>query len=238
MPSIRNDAMLLAGYVGVISKRGDNGMPDQVAGIKVPDSVMCKQATKLVQAVESELLLHHSLRVFHFAALVGRSKDLQFDSELLYIAAMFHDLGLTTKYRSQQERFEVDGAFVAAHFLREYKIKEEEIEMVWNAIALHTTPGIPQHMKPVVALLTAGVEMDVLGLGFSDVSNESRAQIAAAYPREQDFKQSIIKAFYDGIKEKPQTTFGNVKADVLEKCDPNFKRINFCEMILHSGWST
>ena len=213
-------------------------MSEVFAGISVPDSAMCKEATKLVKEVETDLLYQHSRRVYFFAALAGERKKLKFEPELLYIGAMFHDMGLTTKYGTKTERFEVDGANAARNFLRTHKIKEDEIDIVWDAIALHTTPGIPQHKKPVVALLTAGVEMDVLGIGYDEVPAEQRLEITVAHPRGEHFKQSILRAFNDGIKGKPETTFGNVKADVLEHFDPKFKPINFCEIILNSKWES
>ena len=111
-----------------------------------------------------------------------------------------------------------------------------EIDTVWTAIALHTTPGIPQYMHPVVALLTNGVEMDVLGIAYSEFSEADREAIVAAYPRTEHFKEDIIQAFYDGIKHKPETTFGNVKADVLADKDPKFQRRNFCSVIRGSQW--
>jgi hypothetical protein len=107
---------------------------------------------------------------------------------------------------------------------------------VWTAIALHTTPGIPQYMHPVIALVTAGVEMDVLGIGYADFSDAEREAVVRAYPRSAYFKEDIIRAFYDGIKHKPQSTFGNVKADVLADKDPSFQRENFCTVIRRSAW--
>jgi hypothetical protein len=103
-------------------------------------------------------------------------------------------------------------------------------------IALHTTPGIPRHMSPVVALVTAGVEMDVLGLGYSEFGEDDRTAVVRAHPRGGRFKEDIITAFYDGIKHKPKTTFGNVKADVRELKEPGFQRENFCRVILNSPW--
>jgi len=123
---------------------------------------------------ESDLLFHHSTRVYYFGALAGLRKKLKFDPELLYIGAMFHDMGLTKEYSSATERFEVDSANAAREFLRQHGIDEAAIDVVWDAIALHTTPGIPQHKKPEVALVTAGVEMDVLGLGYLDVPDAHR----------------------------------------------------------------
>jgi HD superfamily phosphodiesterase len=207
-----------------------------IAGIRVPDSKLAKAATELVRDTESPLLFHHSTRVFYFGALAGRRKKLKFDPDLLYIGAMFHDMGLTTEYRSATERFEVDSANAARDFLRQHGIDEGSIEIVWDAISLHTTPGIPQHKKPEVALVTAGVEMDVLGLGYLDVPDGDREAVVEAHPRGDDFKEKIIHAFHDGFCHKPETTFGTVNDDVLALLDPKFKRTNFCSMILNSAW--
>jgi hypothetical protein len=207
-----------------------------ISGVMIPDSRVAREATELVHDTESTLLFNHSTRVYYFASLAGKRRELKFDSELLYIAAMFHDLGLTSPYSSKSDRFEVDGANTAQAFLRQHNIPQLEIDTVWTAIALHTTPGIPQYMHPVVALLTNGVEMDVLGIAYSEFSDADREAIVAAYPRTEHFKEDIIQAFYDGIKRKPETTFGNVKADVLADKDPRFQRVNFCNVIRGSQW--
>jgi hypothetical protein len=208
-------------------------LPRQIAGISIPDSVLAREATELVRDTESDLLFDHSLRVYLFGALQGRRLDLEYDHELLYIGAIFHDMGLTEKYRSAAERFEVDGANLARKFLEKHGVSEASIALVWDAIALHTTPGIPKWKKPEVALVTAGVELDVLGLGYDDISEAERQQVLAAFPR-VDFKRSIIRAFADGIKHKPETAFGNVKADVMAALLPGYVRPNFCEMIAAS----
>jgi len=154
-----------------------------ISGMMIPDSKLDREVTELVQDTESTLLFNHSTRVYYFASLAGKRRELKLDSELLYIAAMFHDMGLTPRYSSKSDRFEVDGANTARAFLRQHSIPQLEIETVWTAIALHTTPGIPQYMHPVVALLTNGVEMDVLGIAPSEFSDVDREAIVAAYPR-------------------------------------------------------
>ena len=207
-----------------------------ISGVVVPDSKLAREATELVRDTESPLLFNHSTRVYYFGSLAGKKRGLKFDPEMLYISAMFHDMGLTPQYSSKSDRFEVDGANTAQAFLRRHNISQQEIDTVWTAIALHTTPGIPQYMHPVIALLTNGVEMDVLGIAFAEFSAADREAIVAAYPRTQHFKEDIIQAFYDGIKHKPETTFGNVKADVLADKDPKFQRINFCSVIRGSQW--
>jgi hypothetical protein len=210
--------------------------PKSVAGVVIPDSKLAHEVTELVRDTESPLLFHHSSRVYHWGALTGRRRGLHFDPELLYAAAMFHDMGLTPGYASQHERFEVDGANAARDFLGSHGIAERDLETVWTAIALHTTPGIPQHMHPVIALVTAGVEMDVLGIAFSEFTDDERDAVLRAHPRPPRFKEEIIQAFYDGIHHKPETTFGNVKADVLADKDPSFRPENFCRMIRDSAW--
>jgi HD domain len=211
-------------------------MTSTVQGMGIPDSKLAREITELVRDTESPLLFHHSTRVYYFGALAGRHRDLSFDPELLYAGAMFHDMGLTPKHSSAHERFEVDGANAARDFLRSHRISQADVDTVWTAIALHTTPGIPGHMHPVVALVTAGVEMDVLGLSYAEYSDAERNAVVNAHPRSKNFKEDIIQAFYDGIKRKPQTTFGNVKADVLADKDPTFKRGNFCGVIRESAW--
>ena len=212
-----------------------SGVP-LVSGISVPDSKLANEITEFIRDTESSLLFNHSTRVYYFAALAGQRRGLKFDAELLYAGAMFHDVGLVPAYSSPTDRFEVDGANAARAFLRRHNISEQDIDYVWTAIALHTTPGIPQYMHPVVALLTAGVEMDVLGIDYASFADSDRNAVVQAYPRTTRFKEDILQAFYDGIKHKPQTTFGNVKADVLADKDPNFRRINFCSVIRNSSW--
>jgi hypothetical protein len=207
-----------------------------IRGVGIPDSKLAREITELVRDTESPLLFHHSSRVYYFGALAGKRRELKFDPELLYAGAMFHDMGLTPEYSSARERFEVDGANTARIFLRSHGISREDLDTVWTAIALHTTPGIPQHMHPVVALVTAGVEMDVLGLNYAEYNDTERDAVLFEHPRGNHFKEDIIQTFYDGIKHKPDTTFGNVKADVLADKDPTFKRGNFCSVIRGSAW--
>jgi hypothetical protein len=207
-----------------------------ISGIRVPDSKLASEITEFIRDTEPALLFNHSSRVYYFGALAGQRRGLKFDAELLYAGAMFHDIGLVPAYSSDRDRFEVDGANAARDFLRRHNISEQDVERVWTAIALHTTPGIPQYMHPVVALVTAGVEMDVLGIDYSSFTDSDRNAVVQAFPRTAHFKEDILQAFYDGIQHRPETTFGNVKADVLADKDPGFRRGNFCSVIRNSPW--
>src|SRR3954451_19258401 len=207
-----------------------------IAGIAIPDSALAGEVTQLVREIEPDLLFDHSLRVFAFGTLQGERLGLRYDPELLYIAAMFHDVGLVEGHRSAHDRFEVDGANAAREFLRRHRVPEEPIRIVWDAIALHTTPGIPQHKEPEVALVTAGVELDVLGIGYDDIYAEDLEAVLAAYPR-VDFKESIIQAFADGMAHRPETVFGTMNADVLADKLPGYVRPNFCALIRASHFT-
>jgi hypothetical protein len=205
------------------------------AGVTIPDTKLATEATDFVRQSTTDLVYHHSRRVFWFASLQGANRGLSFDPELLYIGALFHDLGLNTEFRGSGRRFEVDSADEARRFLQAHNVPEDSIRRVWTAIALHTTPGIPEFMEPEVALVTAGVEYDVLGIGYHDISEADRAEITALHPR-PDFKRRILEAFTEGIAPKPETTFGNVKADVLERFVPGYQRGNFVDIIETSDW--
>ncbi|WP_308259572.1 HD domain-containing protein [Pseudonocardia sp. H11422] len=207
----------------------------RIADIEIPDTKLVAEATELVRDAASPLIFHHSRRVYLFGALRGREQRLAFDPELLYVGAMFHDLGLTEKYRRTDPRFEIDGADEARKFLLGHGISEEAATRAWTGIALHTIPEIPLHMAPEVALVTRGVELDVLGIGYHAITDEQRAAVTEAHPR-PDFKRQILEAFTEGIKDRPETTFGNVKADVLEHFVPGFQRGDFVEVIRGSDW--
>ena len=207
-----------------------------ISGVRIPDSKMAGEVTQLIRDTAGDLLFYHSTRVYFWGALAGQRKGLTFDPELLYAAAMFHDIGLTPGYRDSQRRFEVDGANAAREFLRGHGVAESDIEKVWTAIALHTTPGIPEHMNAEIQLVQAGAAMDIVGAAYEHFTDEQREAVTAAYPRGDDFKHDIIEAFYRGLKHRPDSTFGTFNDDFLAFKDPDFQRGNICSTILGSRW--
>ena len=210
-------------------------MFDSIAGIDIPDTKIVREATDLVRIATDDLLYHHSRRVFLFGSLHGRRLGLRPDPELLYVGAMFHDLGLTPLYRREDQRFELDGADEARRFLQSHGVPEESVRKVWEAIALHTTPEIPWRLEPEVALVTAGVETDVLGIGYHFLDLRDVQAVTGAHPR-PGFKKAIVDAFAAGFKDRPDTTFGTVNGDVLEHRVPGYHHIDFVEVIENSDW--
>src|ERR687891_1580853 len=208
-----------------------------VAGIPIPDSALAREATEFVQDVSTQLLFDHSRRGFLWGSLLGRTLGLHPDPELLYVGAMFHDVGLVEGHRSEHERFEIDGANAARAFLERHGLSEESVMTVWESIALHTTPEVPRYKQPEVRLVTLGVEYDVLGLHFDELSAEQRQAVLAAHPRTR-FKEGIIEAFSAGMRDKPETTFGTMNTDILEATVPGYARPNFCDYIQNSRFDT
>ncbi len=210
-------------------------MTETIAGIDIPDTELAREATEFVREASTPLLFDHSRRVFLFASLKGRYRGIEGDPELVYVGAMFHDLGLTERYRRTDQRFEVDGADLARDFLLDHGRSLAEARAVWLAIALHTTPGIPDHLEAETALVSLGVEADVLGMDLDQVTAEEVEAVVAAHPR-PDFKNNILLAFYDGMKDRPDTTFGTMNDDVLAHFAPGFTRADFVDIINGSPW--
>lgn len=211
-------------------------LPTTIAGIEIPDTPLIRATTEFVREAEDDLLFHHSRRVFLFGALQGRRLGLDPNLELLYVGAMFHDIGLTEPYRTSSTlRFEVDGANAARDFLLEHGVDESDARKVWLGIALHTTPGVPEFLEPETALVTAGVETDVLGIGCDALTDDVLDAVTAAHPR-PDFKRRILHAFTEGVRQRPDSTFGTVNADVLAHYDPSFVRTDFVDVILANAW--
>ncbi|MEU4667762.1 HD domain-containing protein [Amycolatopsis sp. NPDC023774] len=210
-------------------------MTETIAGITVPDTDLVAEVTSLIREKSTELLFNHSRRVFLFGSLQARALGIDPDPELLYVAALFHDTGLVPPWRSEQQRFEIDGADQARKFLLAHGRSAADADLVWTAIALHTTPEVPYRMAPEIAATTAGVETDVLGLHLDRVSSEDIAAVTGAHPR-PDFKRRILQAFKDGFAHRPDSTFGTVNADVLEHFVPGFKHTDFVDVIENSDW--
>lgn len=209
-----------------------------VSGITIPDSKMARDAAQLIRNTEGELLFEHSTRVYYWAALAGKRKGLTFDPELLWVAAMFHDFGLTSAYANSHFRYEIDGANAARDFLRNHGVSEADSTKVWLAIALHTTNGISPHLFPVAMLVAEGANMDLVGAGYDDFTVAQRNAIEAAHPHPPQFAEDFMQALYDSLKHRPETTQGTGLADVMAHKDPHFVRRDFSSLMNNSHWAT
>jgi hypothetical protein len=212
-------------------------MTEAIAGIRIPDSEAAAEATRVVADTTPPLIFHHSRRVFLFGVLRAGLLGLEPDPELLYIAAMFHDIGLVSPFSEATQRFEIDGADHARRFLLDRGGSKQAAELVWTAIALHTTPGIPTRMAPEIAAVQLGVHVDAVGAGLDELPPDLVTDIIASHPR-GDFKWEFLQATYDGIKDRPDTTYGTVNADVLAHFRPDYHRPSMVDRVLDSPWTS
>ncbi|MDT7586941.1 MAG: hypothetical protein QOE32_4491, partial [Pseudonocardiales bacterium] len=182
-------------------------MSEVIAGLQVPETAAVAEATRLIQETTSPLIYHHSRRIFFFSEIHAHKLGVKPDPELLYLAAMFHDTGLLTPFSDVQQRFEVDGADHARKFLLERGFSTAAADTVWTTIALHTTPGIPDRMGPEIASMYLGVLTEVLGFGLAGLDTDQVGEILAVHPR-GDFKNEFLRTYFDGQKNRPETTNG------------------------------
>ncbi|MBM0276009.1 HD domain-containing protein [Micromonospora sp. STR1s_6] len=210
-------------------------MSEVIAGLEIPETATVAEATRHIRETTRPLIYHHSRRVYLFGLIHARRLGVTPDPELLYVSAMFHDSGLLTPFSDIEQRFEVDGADHARRFLLDRGFSTTAAETVWTAIALHTTPGVPDRMGPEIATTYLGVLTDVLGLGLDGLDQDQLAEILAVHPR-GDFKNEFLRAHVDGLKNRPETTGGTVNSDILQHFIPGFQRVTTVERILGSPW--
>jgi hypothetical protein len=199
----------------------------------VPDSKLTREATGLLREFSTPLLFNHSHRAFFWGSEFGRQSGQKFDVELLFICAAFHDLGLLKKFSSADDRFEVDSANAVRQFLEHHGVPAARIQTAWDAISLHTTPGIAAYKPLEVELLYNGVALDSLGIGYETFPADVREKVVSIYPR-INFKQDIAKAFLGGFAHKTQTTVFTCNEDICSHMIRNYKRSDFYEQVMNS----
>jgi len=206
-----------------------------IAGIVLPATPLAAAANELVRATADERAFHHGRRVFLFGTLHGRQRGCVADPELLYVGAMFHDLGLYSAYRSSRRPYEIDGAGLAREFLLARGRTDHEAQLVWLAVALHTNPAVAAHLEPEVALLAAGVDADDLGVGLAELDPEELDAVTEAHPR-TGFKEQLLQLLFTGLVDRPPSTAGNRHDDVLTHFLPGHARPDFVDLVRASPW--
>ncbi len=193
----------------------------RLAEIEVVDSALVKEAIDLARTYSEPYLFNHVMRSWLFGVSVAAKTHSHADPELVALAAVLHDLGLTEKFAGV-DRFEVDGANAARNFLMGHSIGPREVQLVWDAIALHTTVSIALHKEPEVAVCCSGIAIDVIGYGLDQIEPHQTAAILAAYPR-LALKEQFKEALCGVVRNKPQTTYDNFVRDFGERYVAGYK---------------
>jgi HD domain len=205
--------------------------------MEVLDTELCAAAVKYARTVSEPFLFHHVMRSALFADFIGQARGVKYDRELLWVSAVLHDLGLT-KIAPVEARFEIEGADLAKEFLATKGMSERQLEIVWDAIALHTTAEIPSRKCAEIALCQLGIAFD-LGIASPDsVSHEMVKAVLAAYPW-LDIHESLLTTLVGLYRKNPRAAASNAVAEVCERRVPGFHRPNLCDrMIDRSAQST
>lgn len=200
-----------------------------------PDSELCQRATSLVAELSPPFLFNHCVRSFLFGDAIGQRDGLKYDRELLYLSALFHDLGLTDAYVGGDQRFELDGADRARAFLVEHGLPEAKADVVWDAIALNTSFGIALRKGPEIALTNLGVTADFLRSALTNVSSETVARIVRDYPR-PDFISSFTNLLAECARRKPQFVAGTFLEMVAHSHAPDVRVPTWADFLAQSPW--
>ncbi|MBL1099702.1 HD domain-containing protein [Streptomyces coffeae] len=196
-------------------------LPSTVAGVRIPNSGVCKEAVRLARSVCPEPLFHHVMRTYVFGSLLFDRRGVHYDQELVFIAAILHDLGLVESFQSRTERFEVDGADAAQRFLEERQVPAERVELVWDAIALHTSAGIATRKRPEIALISVGSGLDFSGNGLQQIPSDDLEEVLTAFPR-KGFKQDALDRMISLCRTKPAAELMHPFAEVGRRHIPDF----------------
>ncbi|MBN3764102.1 HD domain-containing protein [Burkholderia sp. Ac-20365] len=207
-----------------------------IGGITAPDSGFTRQARSVVERVHSPALLNHVHRTWWFAEFLGRTRGLKYDREVVYLAALFHDLGLTDEFSADQ-RFEVDGADAASGILLAHGYPESKAELVWDAIALHSSAGIADRKQPEIALIYMGAHVDVFGMRLDEITPALVDDTLALYPR-IGFKAAFTEALAEVVRKKPYTAPGTGLADIGRRHVHGFECANVCDLINHAPFES
>jgi hypothetical protein len=186
--------------------------PVTIEGISAPDSHLTRKAVEFVEQVHTSPLRNHVHRTWWFAEFIGKKREMKYDRELVFVASLLHDLGLSDAHAADK-RFEVDGADAAGRFLHSHDYPKEKIALVWDAIALHALADIADRREPEVALVHFGAHVDVMGLRIDEISPMFIDNTLALYPR-FGFKKAFEDALAEIARKKPHTAIGTGLADI------------------------
>jgi hypothetical protein len=205
------------------------------AGIKVPDTTLVHDAIDMSRSLLKPYLFNHVMRSWLFGVLLSESAELPPDPELLAVAAVLHDLGLTDRYTAEN-RFEVDGANAARAFLKDRGISAPQMQVVWDAIALHTTPTLALHKEPEVVMTHSGIAVDVLGAGLDRIPPDKQRAILTEFPR-MAFKNQFQVCLCNVVRRKPATTIDNILRDFGIRYVEGFTPPNFADLVANAPFS-
>lgn len=193
-----------------------------VGGITVMDSPLVTRAFDFARTHSEPYLFNHAVRSWLFAVRLGQLQGIKHDAEVVAIGTLLHDIGLTSSFTGPR-RFEIEGADAARAFAREHGFGDRRTQLIWDTVALNSTPSIALYKEPEVALSTAGIGLDYGGFQYDQIPPEEMNSILAEFPR-LDMKRGFTDSVCRIVETKPQTTYDNFARDFGERFVPGYTR--------------
>ena len=203
-----------------------------LAGVTVPDTELISRAIEFARERSEPYLFNHVMRSWLFAALLAQRKQTAHDGEVLAVTTILHDLGLAEAFNGPL-RFEVEGANAARAFVRDEGMDDRRSQLIWDGVALNSTPSIALYKEAEIALATLGIGLDWGGFGYDALTETEIAAIVEAFPR-LEMKQEFTQAVCRIVETRPATTYDNFARDFGERYVPGYKPVSTVDYLLNS----
>ena len=200
-----------------------------LGGVTVLDTPLISRAMDFARTHSEPFLFNHAVRSWLFAVRLGQLDGIACDAEVVAVGTLLHDLGLTNSFGGQK-RFEIEGADAARTFAREEGLDDRRVQLIWDSVALNSTPSIGLYKEAEVALCTAGIGVE-FGFQYDRIPPNEMKSILDAFPRlamKQRFKDSVCRV----VKAKPETTYDNFAGDFGERFVPGYKRPSTVDFLM------
>jgi hypothetical protein len=203
-----------------------------IAGVSMPDTPLITAAIDYAQRLSEPYLFNHAMRSWLFAATVGRIKGIDYDQEVVAIGTILHDIGLTAGV-SGPNRFEVNGADAARSFIAGRGLSDRRAQLIWDLVALNSTPSLALHKEPEVAVGTMGIGLDYGGFGLDELRADDVARILGAFPRLK-MKDRFSETCCRLVRERPETSYDNFLRDFGERFVPGYRAVSTVDVLTNA----
>jgi len=209
-----------------------SGKTRVLGGITVSETPLITRAMDYARRHSEPVLFNHAVRSWLFAVRLGQLQGIAHDAEVVAVSSLLHDLGLTDHFTGPR-RFEVEGADAARTFAREQGLDERRVQLIWDTVALNSTPSLALYKEAEVALSTAGIALDFGGLQYGQIPPAEMKSILAAFPR-LDLKRSFTDSVCRIVKTRPETSYDNFARDFGERFVPGYKRPSTVDFLMNA----
>jgi hypothetical protein len=203
-----------------------------IAGVSVPDDSLITAVIEHAQRLSEPYLFNHAMRSWLFAETIGRVKGIDYDHEVVAIGTILHDIGLTA-HVSGPNRFEVNGADAALSFIKGAGLSDRRAQLIWDLVALNSTPSLALHKEPEVAVGTMGIGLDYGGFGVEAIPAGDLERILGAFPRLR-MKQRFADTCCRLVTAKPETSYDNFLRDFGDRFVPGYKAVSTVDLLMNA----